>query len=85
MLSIYPQAGPGRTTTTTTTRTTTTTPAAAATATATTAISRSQCSLPDLNRNLWIGVIPAGPHLRAPDQSVSRRTSTTKDLRGYTR
>ena len=60
-------------------------PAAAAAAAAAAVISRSQRSLPDLNSNLWIGVTPAGPQLRAADHSVARRTSTTKDLRGYTR
>jgi len=55
------------------------------TAAATTTTTRSQCSLPDPNSNLWIGVTPAGPQPRGLDQSVARRTSTTKDLQRYTR
>ena len=50
-----------------------------------TASARSQCSPPDPNSKLRISVIPAGPHPPAPDQSVPRRTSTTKNLRRYAR
>ena len=41
-----------------------------------TASSRSQWSLPDLNSNLWIKVIPAGPEQQPLDQSDPRRTPT---------
>ena len=39
----------------------------------------------DLRRKLRIKVFPDGPQPRAPDQSVPRGTSTTKNLRRYTR
>ena len=42
-------------------------------------------SPPDLHRKLRIKVFPAGLQPRFPDQSVPRRTSTTKNLRRYTR
>ena len=48
-----------------------------------TATSGSKCSPPDLHRKLRIKVFPAGPPPQAPDQSVARRTSTTKNLRRY--
>ena len=41
-----------------------------------TASSRSQCALPDLNRELQISVGTAGPQPRAPDFSGHCRTST---------
>ena len=47
-----------------------------------TASSRSQCSLPnppDLNSKRLIAVFPTGHQPRAPDQSVPRRTATTKN------
>ena len=51
-----------------------------------TATCGSKCSPPDLHRKLRIKLfLPAGLQPRAPDQSVSRRTSTTKNLRRYTR
>ena len=64
------------------------------------ATSESKCSPPDLHRKLRIRVFPAGPPPQAQDQSVPRRTSTassgsecspprrtstTKNLRRYTR
>ena len=50
-----------------------------------TASARSQRSPPDPNSKPRIRVFPAGPELQALDRSVPRRTSTTKNLRGYTR
>ena len=35
-----------------------------------------QCSLLDLNRQLWMAVSPAGPQPPAPDSSVPRQSST---------
>ena len=49
-----------------------------------TASPRSHWSPPDLHCKLRIKVFPAGPQPRSPDQSVPRRTSTTKNLRRYT-
>ena len=40
---------------------------------------------PDLNCKLVTTVVPAGPEQQAQDQSVPRRTSTTKNLRRYSR
>ena len=38
---------------------------------------------PDLNCKRYIAVFPAGPEQQTQDQSVPRRTSTTKNLRRY--
>ena len=45
--------------------------------------SGSECSPPELHRELRIRVFPAGAPPRAPDQSVPRRASTTKNFRRY--
>ena len=37
-----------------------------------------QCSSPDLSRQLWMAVFPAGPQPRASAGSVPRRTSTAR-------
>ena len=47
--------------------------------------SGSKCSRRTSTASMRIRVLPPGPQPQAPDQSVPRRTSTTKNLRRYTR